>query len=117
MIHLLKQTKSPGMLIKVDLAKAYDKVSWLFLKAMLKAFGFQHDWVRWVCNLVSLAFFSILFNGAPTSTFQESRGLRKGDPLSPYLFILMAKGLGRVLKAKQDGRTIKGVGPHEGVNP
>ena len=43
MIHLLKVPKSPGMLIKVDLAKAYDKVSWTFLKAMLKAFGFQHD--------------------------------------------------------------------------
>ena len=42
MIHSLKKTKSPGMLIKVDLVKAYDKVSWLFLKAMLKAFGFQH---------------------------------------------------------------------------
>ena len=48
MINLLKQTKSPAMLIKVDLAKVYDKVSWCFLKAMLKAFGFQHDWVRWI---------------------------------------------------------------------
>lgn len=93
MIHSLKQTKSLGMLIKVDLAKAYDKVSWLFLKAMLKAFGFQHDWVRWICNLVSSSFFSILFNGAPTSTFQASKGLRKGDLLSPSLFILMAEGL------------------------
>ena len=45
MIHSLKQTKSLGMLIKVDLAKAYDKVSWRFLKVMLKAFGFQHGWV------------------------------------------------------------------------
>ena len=117
MIHSLKQTKALGMLIKVDLVKAYDKVSWLFLKAMLKAFGFQHDWVRWICNLESSIFFSILINGAPTSTFQASRGLRKGDPLSPYLFILMVKGLGRALKDKKDGGTIKGVEPHEGVNP
>ena len=76
MIHSLKQTKIPGMLIKVDLAKAYDKVSWQFLKVVLKAFGFQHDWVRWIGNLVSSSLFSSLVNEAPTSTFQDSRGLR-----------------------------------------
>ena len=51
MIHFLKQTKAPGMLIKVDLAMAYDKVSWWFLKAVLKAFGFQHDWVLLMLQL------------------------------------------------------------------
>ena len=66
---------------------------------------------------MSRAFFSIIVNGAPTSTFQASRGLRKGDPLSPCFFILMVEGLGRTLKAKKDGGTIKGVDPHEGVNP
>ena len=75
MIHSLKQTKISGMLIKVDLVKAYDKVSWRFLKEVLKAFGFQNDWVRWISNLLSSAFFSILVNGAPSSTFQASRGL------------------------------------------
>lgn len=44
-IHSLKKTKMPGIMIKVDLAKAYDKVSWHFLKEILTAFGFQHDWV------------------------------------------------------------------------
>jgi len=82
---------------------------------MLKSFGFQHDWVRWIRNLVSSAFFSVLVNEAPTSTFQASRGLWQGDPLSPFLFILMAEGLGRALKAKQDEGTIKGVGPYEGM--
>ena len=65
---------------------------------------------------MSLAFFSILVNGAPTSTFQASRGLRQGDPLSPFLFILMEEGLGRALKAKKDEGIIKGVSPYEGMN-
>lgn len=115
MIHSLKQTKIPGMLIKVDLAKAYDKVSWRFLKVVLKAFGFQHDKIRWIGNLVSSAFFSILVNGAPTSTFQASRGLRQGDPLSSFLFILLDEGLNRALKAKRVAGTLKGLNPHEGT--
>ena len=76
MIHSLKKIKILGMLIKVNLVKAYDKVSWHFLKVMLKAFGFKHGWIRWIGNLGSSTFFSILVNGAPTSTFQASRGLR-----------------------------------------
>ena len=116
MIHSLKQTKSLGMMIMVDLAKAYDKVNWNFLKEVLKAFGFKHDWVRWISNLVSSAFFYILVNGAPSVTFQASRGICLGDPLSPFLFILMAEGLGRVLKAKRMDGTLKGLYPHEGMN-
>ena len=102
----MKQTKTAGMLIKVDLAKAYDKVSWTFLRAMLKAFGFYHCWVKWIHNMVSTAFFSILVNGGPLATFSSSRGLQQGDPLSPYLFILLAEGLGRVLKSQQEEGTI-----------
>lgn len=84
---------------------------------MLKAFGFQHDWVQWISNLVSLAFFSILVNGAPSTTFHTTRGLRQGDLLSPFLFILMVEGLGRALKARKVEGAIKGVRPHEGMDP
>lgn len=76
MIHSLKHTKTTGMLIKVGLAKAYDKVNLSFLKETLKAFGFKHDWVKWIGNLISTAFFSILVNGSPSITFHASRGLR-----------------------------------------
>lgn len=76
MLHSLKKTKTPGMLLKVDLAKAYDKVDWSFLKAVLMAFGFHRDWVKWIGNLVSTTFFSILVNGSPSATSQASRGLR-----------------------------------------
>ena len=64
--------KTPSMLLKVDLDKVYDKVDWIFLKEVLIAFGFHHDWVKWIGNLVSTTFFSILVNGAPSATFQAS---------------------------------------------
>lgn len=116
MIHFLKQIKMLGMMIKVDLPKAYDKVHWRFLKEVLMDFGFQHDWVRWVSNLVSTTFFSILVNGAPTVPFQAMRGLQQGDPLSLFLFILMAEGLGRALEARRWDGTIMGLCPHEGMD-
>ena len=117
MIHSLKQTKTLGMLLMVDLAIAYDKVNWRFLKEILLAYGFKHDWVKWIGNLVSMRFFSILVNNSLLATFQASRGLRQGDPLSLFLFILLNKGLGRTLKAHQNQGEIKGIDPHEGMMP
>ena len=104
--------KTPSILLKVDLAKAYDKVDWIFLKEVLTPFGFHHDWVKWIGNMVSMTFLSILVNGSPSATFQASRGLRQGDPHSPFLFVLLAEGLGRTLKAHQRSRALKGLDPH-----
>ena len=66
---------------------------------MLLAFGFDQSWVRWIMNLTSLAFFSILVNGVLSSPFSPTRGIRQGDPLPPFLFVLMAEGLGHYIKA------------------
>lgn len=112
MIHSLKQTKTPGMLLKVDLVKAYDKVDWMYLKEVLSTYGFSHDWVKWIGNLTSSAFFSILVNGSPSDPFSPSRGLRRGDPLSPFLFILLAEGLWRTLKEKRRTGELRGIDPH-----
>jgi hypothetical protein len=85
------------MLIKLDMSKAYDRISWNFLRKMLEAFSFAEEWVRWILGLVSTTFFSILINGSPSKNFNPSRGLRQGDPLSPYLYIILAEGLGRLI--------------------
>jgi hypothetical protein len=50
-IHSLKMTKIPGMLIKLDLSKDFDRVSWQYLRSMLEAFGFDHHWVNWIMKL------------------------------------------------------------------
>ena len=97
------------MLLKLDLSKAYDKLNWDFLEGVLRAFGFGDNWIRWIINLVSSAFFSILVNGTPSQPFSATRGIRQGDPLSPFLFIIIAEGLGRLLRDMQNSGQIKGL--------
>ena len=72
------------------------------------AFEFAEEWVGWVLSCVTSSSFSILVNGEPSELFGASRGLRQGDPLSPYLFILMAEGLGRFLKTQVRQGLIQG---------
>jgi len=65
-VHSLKHSNTPGMLVKLDLSKAYDKLNWDFMRSMLRAFGFCNEWIDWVMNLTSSAFFSLMINGAPS---------------------------------------------------
>lgn len=108
-IHSLKQKKQRGMMIKLDLSKAYDHLNWKYLKEIFRYFGFSNRWIDWVYNMISTPNVSIMLNGAPTSTFNATRGLRQGDPLSPFLFILVAEGLGRYFKKELRERKIKGL--------
>jgi hypothetical protein len=100
------------MLIKLDLSKAFDRASWQYLKAILESFGFDQGWVKWILNLTSSAFFSILVNGVPSAPFSPSRGIRQGDPLCPFLFVLMAEGLGRTISAAITDSSLKGLPLH-----
>lgn len=101
------------MLLKIDLSKAFDSISWEYLQKILKAFGFASSWIRWISNLISSTFFSILINGIPSSTFRPSRGIRQGDPLSPFLFVILAEGLGRSIKSAILSRNLKGIAFHQ----
>ncbi|XP_058752759.1 uncharacterized protein LOC131625939 [Vicia villosa] len=83
---------------KVDFEKAYDKVSWNFLRYMMQRMDFGHRWLKWMELLVFNSNMSILVNGSPTKEFTVSRGLRQGDPLSPFIFVLVAEGLAGLVK-------------------
>ena len=115
-IHSLNVTKKAGMLVKIDIAKSYDKLSWKYMRSILEAFGFGREWIEWIMNLVSTPFFSILLNGSPTRLLNPSRGIRQGDPLSPFLFILMVKGLINLFQDQSSIGEIRVLNLHEGMD-
>eukprot|EP00253_Pinus_taeda_P013830 PITA_13830 len=108
-IDSLKVKKKKGMMIKLDLSKAYDRRNWNYLEKVLESFGFNRRWIDWIHSMISSPNFSILVNGTPSKTFTASRGIRQGDPLSPFLFILAAEGLGHLIKKEREANRIKGL--------
>ena len=100
LIHSLDKKKGKGgfMTIKVDLAKAYDRIEWSFIHKVLKAFHFPQNLIELIMSCVTTTSISILFNGSKLNSFKPSRGIRQGDPLSPYLFILCMEYLGALIE-------------------
>jgi hypothetical protein len=92
---------------KLDLSKAYGRVDWEFLNKVLLKLDFHRDWVHRVMTCVTSVRYSVRFNGVATSPFSPPRGLRQGDPLSPYLFLFVADGLSQLIHRKVQDDALK----------
>jgi hypothetical protein len=96
-VDLAKRSKASRMIFKVDFEKAYDSVNWKFLVYMLRRFGFAERWIGWIKACVCAGNLSVLVNGCPTREVNIARGLKQGDPLAPFLFLLVVEGLGLLM--------------------
>ncbi|GKE58210.1 RNA-directed DNA polymerase, eukaryota, reverse transcriptase zinc-binding domain protein [Tanacetum coccineum] len=86
--------------LKIDIQKAYDTVSWDFLKEVMVKFGFHPMMINWIMTCVTTSKFSICINGEAHVYFQGGRGLRQGDPISPYLYTLVIEVFSLLLAKK-----------------
>ena len=111
MFHTLKRKKKRKWgfyALKLDMEKAYDRVEWPFLQAVMNRMGFHLKWINMIMRCITLVSCSIVINGCVSNSFQPERGFRQGGPLSPYLFLICTKGLSALLFKHQRQGTLKG---------
>jgi hypothetical protein len=111
LLHSFKAKRGKGgyMFLKLDMEKAFDRMEWKFLLAILEKLGFSPIWISWIRTCISTPTFSILLNGCPYGFIPPSRGLRQGDPLSPFLFILGSKVFSRLMFKEERNGSIQGL--------
>ncbi|RHN60029.1 putative RNA-directed DNA polymerase [Medicago truncatula] len=110
-----RKRKKDLLLFKVDFEKAYDSVDWNYLEEVMVKMGFPNLWRKWIKECVGTARASVLVNGSPTDELSLHRGLRQGDPLSPFLFLLAAEGFHVLMEALVVNNLFNGykVGSHD----
>ncbi|KAK9933800.1 hypothetical protein M0R45_020975 [Rubus argutus] len=108
-VKRLKNANSGVVVLKLDMAKAYDRVEWCFLEAMMLRLGFHEEWVRGIMDCLTSVSFSVLWKGNPLGIFLPSRGIRQGCPLSPDLFLFVTEGFSTLLWFSETSGALSGV--------
>ena len=97
------------MAVKIDMSKAYDRLEWEFIRLVLERLGFHSQWIAWIMECVSSVTYAFLINGSPRGQVKPSRGIRQGDPLSPYIFILCSELLSGLCNRAQETGQLAGI--------
>lgn len=92
-IDFTKKSGKACLIFKVDFTKAYDSVNWGFMEYMMGRFGMDDRWKRWIRECIFKGDLSVLINGSPAEEVRIHKGLKQGDTLAPFLFLMMAEGL------------------------
>jgi hypothetical protein len=112
--HFMQTKKGSGdsfAAVKLDMSKAYDRVEWCFLEKMMRMrkLGFHEQWVSSIMKRVTTVRYHIKVNGCLTEDIVPERGLRRGDPLPPYLFLLCAEAFSCLLHDAEESGDLVGV--------
>jgi hypothetical protein len=111
LFHTMKYKRGRGglMALKLDMEKAFDSLEWSFLLKILDLLGFHPTWINWIGQCITTSSFSILLDGSPYGNFKPSRGIRQGDPLSHFLFILGLEILSRLILRDEALGSLQGI--------
>lgn len=104
-----KVSKFKGFVIELDIEKAFNKISWIFIDYMLKVKNYPITWRNWIKACINNVQYSVLINGKPQGRISSNRGIRQGDPLSPFIFVLGMDYFSRLIKHLEYEKAIKGV--------